>query len=160
MKTKNIKRSGWGRWRIIRADLGLWVYACCRQWMRSFRIISIGTAFGLLLPIVPTYGETNHTLGISQEVSSIAELPGNPLDYLATKADLANLELRFAKEIADLRTEIKAEVADLRNEIIQRTAGLPTAWQMWSAAALILLGLFSVLLGLLSLYRQGRTSRP
>ena len=163
MKTKNVKRSGWGRWRTVRAYLSLWVYARCRQRVRSLWFIPIGMVFGLLIPAMSIYGDTNRTLAEGEEVRSIAELPGNPLDYLATKADLANLEVRFTKEIADLRTEIKAEVADLRaeirtevadlrNEIIRRTAGLPTAWQMWSATALILLGLFS-------LYWQGRTRR-
>ena len=152
MENKNVKRSGWGRWRAVRVYLSLWVYARCRQRVRSLWFISAGMVFGLLIPAMSIYGDTNRTLAEGEEIRSIAELPGNPLDYLATKADLANLEVRFTKEIADLRTEIKAEVADLRNEIIRRTAGLPTAWQMWSATALILLGLFS-------LYWQGRTRR-
>ena len=102
--------------------------------------------FGLLIPAMSIYGDTNRTLAEGEEVRSIAELPGNPLDYLATKADLANLEVRLVREMADFR-----------NEITERVAGLPTKWEMWSATGLIMLGLFSILLGLFSLYRQGRT---
>ena len=146
METKNVKRSGWGRWRTVRAYLSLWVYARCRQRVRSLWFISVGMVFGLLIPAMSIYGDTNRTLAEGEEIRSIAELPGNPLDYLATKADLANLEVRLVREMADFR-----------NEITERVAGLPTKWEMWSATGLIMLGLFSILLGLFSLYRQGRT---
>ena len=149
MKKKNRKLSGWVRRKADRAYLRLWNHTRTRQWMHPCRIISLSLALCLLSSFALAQEDTNHTLAASEAVNALAELPGNPFAHLATKADLANLEVRLAREIADLRTEVKTE-------IIQRTAGLPNRWDMWLATAVLLLGMLSILVSLFVLYRQGR----
>ena len=103
MKKKTLKPSGWVWRKADRAYLRLWNYTRARQWMHPCRIISLSLALCFLSSFALAQEDTNQTLVASEAkyrnaegiCGWIAELPGNPLAYLATKADLAKLERRL-----------------------------------------------------------------
>ena len=170
MKIKNLNPSGWVQWKAICAYLSSWSYACSSRWMHPYRSIFLSLALCLSSSFALAQENTNHTLAAGEAVKALAELPGNPLAHLATKADLANLERRFVslekrfvdleRRFNNLEVRLIREMADFKTEvtteIIQRTAGLPNTWNMWSATALLLLGMLFILVGMFVLYRQGQ----
>jgi len=60
------------------------------------------------------------------------------LPHLATKADLAELQLRTEASIASLRAETKADNTDLKLAIARLDADKPSKTYMWGVLAVLL----------------------